>query len=372
MRPPARFPRASGRALALALALLPALGGCPAPAPPPAGLAAPDAATGSASTVPAPAATPLAAVAPTGLPTLSVPVDNPLTSERVDLGRKLFFDPRLSFGGRFACATCHDPAQAFTTAAARAIGNDGVPLARNAPTLLNAAHATTLFHDGRETTLEHQVWGPLLAPREMGNPSIGSVIERVRDLEDYGGLFERAFGGSAATMLTLAQALAAYQRTLLSADSRFDRWYYRNEASALDATEQAGFAVFTGKGRCSICHTLYGTHALFSDMRFHNTGVAWGDGRAATTQDRGRGAITGVAADERAFRTPMLRDIARTAPYMHDGSIATLEAVIAFYDRGGSPDPGLSPLMQPLRLDASERAALLAFLRALDGAPPPR
>lgn len=342
--------------------------GSAAPSPGPSTTPLPAPAT---TLLPAPATTPLPPSTPIGLPTLAVPADNPLTVERVALGRKLFFDPRLSFGGRVACATCHDPAQGFTTAAPRAIGNDGRPLARNAPTLLNAAHATTLLHDGRETSLEHQVWGPLLAPREMGNPSIGIVIERVRDLEDYAGLFERAFGGSPATMLSLAQALAAYQRTLLSAGSRFDRWYYGNESSALDATEQAGFAVFTGKGRCSICHTAYGTHALFSDMRFHNTGVAWGDGRATGARDRGRAAITGSAVDERAFRTPTLRDIARTAPYMHDGSIATLDAVIAYYDRGGNPDPGLSPRMQPLRLDATERAALLAFLRALDGVPAP-
>jgi cytochrome c peroxidase len=328
-----------------------------------------------------------------GLPRLAVPPDQPLTAEKAVLGRKLFFDRRLSPNGTMSCAMCHVPEQGFTAhELATPVGLEGRSVRRNAPTVLNVAFQKRLFHDGREITLEDQVWGPLLAPNEMGNPSIGFVVERVGSLDDYAGLFERAFAGKAVSSERIGAALAAYQRTLVAGGSRFDRWRYGGEAGALNDAEKRGFALFVGKGRCATCHVVGERDALFTDHAFHNTGIGWRrtygapertrvelapgvyaelDRRTinsvseAPASDVGRYEITRDPADRWAYRTPVLRNVAITAPYMHDGSLATLEAVVAFYDSGGIDNPGKSPLLVPLRLDADERAALAAFLRSL-------
>jgi cytochrome c peroxidase len=333
--------------------------------------------------------------APLGLPAAPVPADNPQSAEKIALGRKLFFDRRLSFNGTMSCAMCHVPEQGFTSnELATALGVEGRSLRRNAPTVLNVAYHPVLFHDGREHSLEQQVWGPLLAANEMANPSIGQVVARIRALEDYRGLFERSFGGRAATVETIGQAIAAYERTLVSGGSRFDRWRFGGEASALDATEQEGFRLFTGKARCAACHLVGERTALFSDFRFHNTGVGWrrvygapdrvrvelAPGVFAEVErkaidalfepplpDLGRFEVSVDPADRWAYKTPMLREVALTAPYMHDGSIATLEDVVEFYDRGGVDNPGRSPLLAPLRLAPDEKAALVAFLKTLTG-----
>jgi cytochrome c peroxidase len=330
-----------------------------------------------------------------GLPLLPVPADSPLTPARVALGRKLFMDRRLSRNGTMSCGMCHVPEQGFTSnEMATSIGLEGRSVRRNAPTLLNVGYLQPLFHDGRETSLETQVWSPLLAASEMGNPSVGAVVELVRGLADYRGLFERAFGGRRAGVETIGQALASYQRTLVSAGSRFDRWHYGGDAGALDPIERAGFDLFAGKGACIQCHPVTRRFALFTDQRFHNTGVGWARSmvRAATHRvqlapgvfaeipasvvatigepppaDVGRFEITQDPADRWAYRTPTLRNVALTAPYMHDGSLPTLEAVVAFYDRGGVDNPGKDPRIRPLGLDGDERRALAAFLRALTG-----
>lgn len=329
-----------------------------------------------------------------GLPALEVPPDNPSTPGKVALGRKLFFDRRLSPNRTMSCGMCHIPEQGFTAhELATAVGIEGRSVRRNAPTLLNVGYQRRLFHDGREMSLEDQIWGPLLAANEMGNPSIGYVVERIRSLRDYDGLFEAAFGSGVAAS-RIGAALAAYQRTLVAGGSRFDRWRYGGDASALSAVERHGFELFGGKARCAACHVVGERSALFTDHGFHNTGIGWRRGlplpertrvelipgvfadldrRAVESfaeppaRDVGRYEITQDPKDRWAYKTPSLRNVALTAPYMHDGSLPTLEAVIEFYDGGGVANPEKSPLVAPLGLTPEERAALAAFLRALTG-----
>jgi cytochrome c peroxidase len=324
-----------------------------------------------------------------GLPPLPPSLAAELTPARVALGRKLFFDRRLSFNGTMSCAMCHVPEEGFTSHASKlAIGMEGKSLRRNAPTLLNVAYQRHLFHDGRETSLVNQVWLPLLHPDEMANPSIGHVLKKFVELPDYANLFERAFDNAPASMETVGRALAAYQATLTAADSRFDRWQFAQDRVALSEQEQLGLTVFTGKGRCAQCHVIGAQYAAFTDNAFHVTGAGLGAidkfivplapgvetaitnaDLAAFAQsaapDLGRFEITHNAADRFAFRTPTLRNVAHTAPYMHDGSLATLEEVVEFYDRGGNAAPGKSALITPLRLSAEEKTALVVFLRAL-------
>ncbi len=313
---------------------------------------------------------------------------------RAELGRQLFFDRRLSFNGTMSCAMCHVPEEGFASNASRqAVGVEGRSLKRNAPTLLNVGFLNPLFLDGREAALAPQAWSPLLHPDEMANPSVGHLLERLRRLPDYAGRFERAFPGRGIGMDAVGEALAAYQRTLVAGDSRFDRWRWGRQPLALDAQEQHGFALFTGKAGCVRCHRVDAGHALFTDQGFHVTGAAaaWrprgpidvplapgvqttlqlADRQAYDTADPpdlGRWDISQDPRDRFAFRTPGLRNVARTAPYMHDGSLPTLTAVVDFYAAGGGAVPDRSPLLQPLALDASERQALVAFLRALDSA----
>jgi cytochrome c peroxidase len=324
-----------------------------------------------------------------GLPPLPTTLTAELTPARVALGRKLFFDRRLSFNGTMSCAMCHVPEEGFTSRASKvAVGMEGKSLRRNAPTLLNVAYQPRLFHDGRETSLVNQVWLPLLHPDEMANPSIGHVLTQFSALPDYANLFERAFNNAPASMETVGRALAAYQATLIAAGSRFDRWQFANDRAALNAQEQKGLEIFTGKGRCAQCHVIGEQYATFTDNGFHVTGAGLGainkfvvplapgvettvtnaDLAAfaqPTAPDLGRFEITHNAADRYAFRTPTLRNVAHTAPYMHEGSLATLEEVVDFYDRGGNAAPGKSALVVPLGLSAEEKKSLVSFLRAL-------
>jgi cytochrome c peroxidase len=343
------------------------------------------------------AATRRVAAPPLGLPAVPVPPDNPVTAAKVELGRKLFFDRRLSHNGTMSCAMCHLPEQGFTnTELARPVGVEGRSVRRNSPTLLNVAYMPALFHDGRESSLETQVVGPLVERSEMGNPSIGHVIARIRALPDYRGLFERAFGAGP-SVDRLGQAIASYERTLLSAASPFDRWYYGGETGALPAAAVEGFALFTGKAGCAACHTVGPGHALFTDHLFHDTGLGWykatvrAQAQAPVTvelapgvsvavarslvdsvgepepADLGRHEVTLDPADVWKFRTPTLRNVGLTAPYMHDGSLRTLVDVVKFYDRGGHQHPGIDARIRPLELSEPEIAALVAFLESLTG-----
>ncbi|MGI9233868.1 MAG: cytochrome-c peroxidase, partial [Woeseiaceae bacterium] len=309
---------------------------------------------------------------PLGLPPVPLPADNPGTEESVRLGRKLFFDRRLSANNTISCAMCHVAEQGFAQNELRnPVGIEGKSVRRNAPSIYNVAYVSRLFHDGREMSLENQIWQPLLANNEMGNLSIGIVIERIRSLSDYDTLFAAAFGRGP-DVQTIGMALANYQRMLVSGDSGFDRWYFDKDKKALSAAAQRGFALFRGKARCVACHTVGSDFALFTDGEFHNTGIGYyatmrpavaeldvllAPGRSeqvrtdllettGTVQfsDLGRYEVTGLPADRWRYRTPILRNVALTAPYMHDGSLASLRDVLEFYNRGGVPNEVLDPL----------------------------
>ncbi len=281
-----------------------------------------------------------------------VPEENPLTQEKIELGERLFFDPLLSADRSISCASCHLPERAFSDSVALSRGAHGRTGTRNAPSLLNRAYARSLFWDGRVETLEEQVLHPVHDPLEMDLP-LEEMLSRLRRHPRYPAAYRRAFR-EGVTAENTAHALASYLRTLRSGDSPVDR-YRAGDQTALSAEAQRGFTLFLGKANCTACHV----GPNFTDETFHNTGIAQGSG------DVGRFAITGVESDRGAFKTPSLREVERTAPYMHDGSLATLEEVIEFYDRGGTPNPHLDPEIRPLRLTEEEKRSLQAFLRAL-------
>ena len=311
----------------------------------------------------------------------------------IALGRKLFFDRRLSANGTLSCALCHVPEQGFTSQEQRtSVGIEGRIVRRNAPSLLNVGLLGPLFHDGREDRLENQVWGPLLAPQEMGNVSIGQVLNRLRDLPDYRGMFEAAFHRGATTD-TVGSALAAYERTLMAGGSPFDRWYFARNADSLSVEAQRGFELFRGKAGCGVCHRVDKGQALFTDQAYHNTGIGYRAAMGESTEaaqiqlapgvfavlaadrigsvsaplppDLGRYEVTQNPKDRWKYRTPGLRNVALTPPYMHDGSLPTLESVVAFYRAGGFANPDLDPNIKTLPLTDEEASDLVAFLRAL-------
>jgi len=305
-----------------------------------------------------------------GLPAIGAAAITEEARARVELGRRLFVDPQLSEDGVMACSNCHIPEHAFTVnAGSVAFGRGGHALRRNSPTVLNVSIATSLFHDGRAATLEEQVWGPLLNPEEMWNSSVEGLVGRLRYRSDYAMMFRRAFGDEGVSRRTIGAAIAAYERTLVAGGSRFDRWFYGHETDALTHEEQAGFTVFNWSG-CNACHTLEARHATFTDNRFRNTGVEWARingelGAKKARPDPGRFEVTGRAEDRHAFRTPSLRNVALTSPYMHDGSLTTLREVIDWYDRGGSADPHKDPLVKRLQLSEARKRQLEAFLNSL-------
>lgn len=272
---------------------------------------------------------------------MPVPDSNSMTRQSVVLGRRLFNDKRLSRDRTVACSSCHDPSRGFSTDAPVSPGVFGRRGHRNAPSLINRGYGRAFFWDGRTTALEIQVLDPIQNPSEM-DLTLSEATARV-NLDEA----------------TLARALANYVRSIRSGDSRFDR-YAAGQSGTLNAQEMNGVKVFRGKGNCTACHV----GPNFTDERFHNTGVAWRGGRFS---DEGRFVVTAREGDRGAFKTPTLREVARTPPYMHDGSIATLEDVIDFYDQGGRPNPYLDSEMQPRHFTAGEKSALLAFLTLLSG-----
>ncbi len=317
-----------------------------------------------------------------------------LLPERVSLGRRLFFDRRLSLNNTISCAMCHVPEQGFTShELATSVGFEGRTVRRNAPTLFNVGYLERLFHDGREFSLEDQVWGPLLAANEMANPSPGYLIRKIEALVGYREAFQQSFGDEGVSMRSIGLALAAYQRTLVAGDSPFDRWRYAGDRDALDADAIRGYRLFVGKAGCAGCHRVGPDFALFTDHAMHNTGIGYR--RSMTPQpdrvrvqiapgveieveraayaaaaepvpgDLGLYEITQNPDDRWKYRTPSLRNVALTAPYMHDGSLRTLDQVVEFYDRGGDRNPLLDPAITPLKLTAAERDDLVAFLHSL-------
>jgi cytochrome c peroxidase len=264
---------------------------------------------------------------------LPVPEDNPLTAEKIELGRQLFFDPRLSRDGSLSCASCHQPGRGFADGRVIAVGVDGRQGRRHAPSLINRGYGRAFFWDARSASLEDQVLEPIADPNELGS-SAPDASARV-----------------GVPVPAIAQALASFVRSILSGNSPFDR-FVNGDAAALTADEHDGLRLFRGKGNCTACHV----GPTLTDERTHNTGVAWRDG---VLMDRGAGRGD--------FKTPTLREVARSAPYMHDGSLPTLESVVDFYAAGGRPNPSLDPEIRPLRLTDDERRQLVSFLRALSG-----
>jgi len=334
----------------------------------------------------------LSVTPPLGLPAVTSQLD----PAEIDLGRRLFFDRRLSKNETLSCAMCHIPEQGFTqNELATPVGHLGKGVRRNVPSLYNVTFAEALFLDGREQSLEAQIWSPLLANNEMANDSREAVLAKLASNDFYRKRFAEIFE-EGLTQSTLGRALAAYQRALLSGDSPFDRWYFGGEelpikkgsgAESYPALAARGFAVFQDKG-CAACHRIDDSSALFTDGQFHNTGTGYlragralrppsvqlapgifvvptVDAETETFTDDGRYEVTGREADKWRYRTPSLRNVALTGPYMHDGSVATLEAVVAFYAEGGGGDPAQDPRTQSVQLTQSDQDALVAFLKTL-------
>jgi cytochrome c peroxidase len=291
---------------------------------------------------------------PEGVLPPMVPADNPVTAPKVALGEKLYFDPRLSKDDTVSCATCHDPLHAFAEPRPVSLGVGGAKGTRNAPTVLNAAFLQEQFWDGRAATLEEQAKGPLVNPVEMAMPDLPAVEKKIQAIAEYPPLFRAAFGDERVTIDRVAQAIASFERTLISVEAPIDR-YIAGEETAISAAAQRGWELFNGKARCNTCHGHVGAFPLFTDEQYHNLGVG---------SDPGRFAITKEPKDTGAFKTPHLRNVAKTAPYMHDGSEATLAKVMEFYNRGGNPNPNLDGGMRPLGLTPAEEADLVALLEA--------
>jgi cytochrome c peroxidase len=317
-----------------------------------------------------PIGAPAAVVAPLGLPSVSAPQDNPVTVETIALGRKLFYDPTLSANNTLSCASCHNPLQGFADGRKVSAGVEGKSGTRNAPTVLNAAYARIQFWDGRASSLEEQAAGPIANPVEM-NQSHDVCVSKLNADPAYVAEFEKAFGPGAITIRKVQNAIASFERTLLSGNSAFDRYYFGGDKEAMDPAAIRGFSIFRDRtrGNCETCHSLQEKSAIFSDGKFHNLGVGV-DGEGTLT-DLGRFDQTRVESDRGAFKTPTLRNVARTSPYMHDGSLKTLRGVVDFYAGGGNSNPWLDNEMKPLNLSAKDRDDLVAFLESLTGDVPP-
>ncbi len=288
---------------------------------------------------------------------MPAPEDNPLSAGRAALGKRLFFDKALSRDRSVSCATCHDPAQAFTDDRAAAVGVFGRKGPRRVPKLVNRGYGRSFFWDGRIATLEEQVLQPIQNELEM-DMTLDEAVNRLRDSAVYSAEFRKVFRREVHAD-DLSKALAGYVRTIVSGDSPYDR-YMNGSREALSPEARRGLDIFRGKGNCGACHI----GPNLTDESFHNTGVGWKDGKFA---DPGRFAVSGDRGDLGAFKTPTLREAAAAAPYMHDGSIATLEDVIEHYDQGGVRNPNLDRDMEPLELGEEEKQALLAFLESLSG-----
>jgi cytochrome c peroxidase len=317
-----------------------------------------------------PTGSPVEINAPLGLPPISIPPDNRPTSDSIALGRKLFYDVRLSRDDTLSCASCHNPALHFADGQQLAKGIGGQLGTRNSPSLLNAAYNTGQFWDGRADSLEQQAGSPIASPKEMNLPH-EVCLTRLNADQAYREEFTKAFGPGLITMDKVVKAIAGFERTLLSGNSPFDRYQYAGDRTALSAAAIRGLAIFTDKsrGNCATCHTIGEKFALLTDSKFHNLGAGMNSNGELT--DQGRYIHTRSDADRGAFRTPSLRNVSLTAPYMHDGSLKTLKDVIDFYVGGGNSNPQLDKEIKPLKLSAQDRIDLIIFLEALTGDMPP-
>ena len=293
-------------------------------------------------------------------------LQNPPTPERVRLGRWLFFDRRLSGDNTISCSSCHRPENAFSEPTPVSSGIRNQRGGRKAPSFVN--QAVTLFPhffwDGRAGSLEDQALGPIANPIEMGNTH-QTMIATLTKIPGYAPYFKEAFGTSEITKERVAKAIADYERTRMSGNSPWDRWRYNHEENAVSAQVKQGHELFQGKADCAQCHLSNN----FTDGQFHNLGVGWIPEKKAF-KDEGRWAISkeqGRQGDRGAFKTPTVREVTKHAPYMHDGSVATLRQVVEFYNKGGEKNPWLDPKVKPLKLTDAEIDALVAFMQALDG-----
>ncbi len=328
-----------------------------------------------------------------GLPDVPVPADNPQTPDKIALGKRLFEDKRFSGDGTISCSHCHDPAKAFTDRLPVAEGIRKQKGTRNAPTVINAAFFTTQFWDGRRPSLEAQAKDPFVNPIEHGLATHEPILATIRSDPSYPAAFRKVFGvePKSITIDQVVKAIASFERTVVAGDSPFDRYLYGGDKSAMSASAIRGLEIFRVRGRCQDCHTIGQTSAIFTDNKFHNVGVGFkriGDRimpivsafrtakRAGKDIDKsvltdrdaselGRFAVTLTPSDIGAFKTPTLRNIAVTPPYMHDGSIKTLEEVVDLYDRGGEPNPFLDSGIRQLNLSQQDKADLVEFMKAL-------
>jgi cytochrome c peroxidase len=330
-------------------------------------------ACGTASKAPEPAVKPrpIGAVmeikAPLGLPPVPMPADNPATAETIALGRRLYYDTILSKDSTISCATCHSPALGFSDGQPVSTGIGKQKGGRNAPTVINSAYNTFQFWDGRAASLEEQAAGPMQNPIEMGH-SIDGINNLLANNAAYKADFEKAFGPGPATFEKVTMAIAAFERTVLAGNSPFDKYMYGGDRKAMSPAAIRGLEVFRNpqKGNCAVCHTIEKDHALFTDNKFHNLGV--GMDSKGELKDLGRYEVTKREEDKGAFKTPTLRNIARTAPYMHDGSLKTLKEVVDFYVGGGNSNPHLDKEIKSLEhLSKQDREDLVAFMEALTG-----
>jgi cytochrome c peroxidase len=335
-----------------------------------------------------------------GLPPVPVPEDNPQTAAKIELGDKLFHDERFSSTGDVSCATCHDKEKVFTDSPLEV--SEGIKKltgTRNAPTVVNSVYMKTQFWDGRSPSLEDQALHPFVNPVEMGLKDHEPILEIVRSDPDYVKAFKEVFGktGEKVTMKEVTQAIAAFERTQVAGNSPFDRWFYGGETDALTASQKSGYEIFINQGRCVSCHVIEQTQALFTDNRFHNIGVGINNIQTeiprlageflraeatmsevdvkvltdAKTSELGRFAVVRSFDDLGAFKTPTLRNVDATAPYMHDGSVSTLRDAVVHYNNGGVTSEGdpvndfLSGGIRPLNLTDKEIDDLVAFMEAL-------
>ena len=330
---------------------------------------------------------------PLGLPPVPIPSDNPQGPEKVSLGKKLFLDKRFSQDGTVSCSTCHAPEKAFTDGLPVAVGIKGLKGTRNSPTVINAAYYTTQFWDGRAASLEEQSKGPFINPVEHGLKDFKPVLETIRKDPEYPALFSKAFGikPQEITMDHVVKAIASFERTVISGNSPFDRYMYGGQKDAMSEAAVRGLQIYRTKARCQDCHRIEQTSATFTDNKYHNLGVGFSligpelfeivekvkkagasgqklDDTVLSSRkmsELGRFAVTLDLEDIGRFKTPTLRNVAVTGPYMHDGSMETLEEVIELYDQGGEENPMLDSGIRPLRLTEQEKADLLEFLKAL-------
>jgi cytochrome c peroxidase len=307
---------------------------------------------------------------PLGLPAVPIPKDNWPTTDSIALGRRLFYETRLSKDNSLSCSSCHKPQSGFSDSRELSLGVGGTKGERHAPSLINVAYDPLLFWDGRVLSLEDQVGSPIANVLEM-NQTHAASVDKLKDDPLYQQMFLAAFGTQDVTMQRMENALASFERTILSGNSAFDRYQYEGKKDALTPAQVRGLTVFMDpeRGNCAACHTVSQKYALFTDGKFHNTGEGAGDsaGDSAQFNDLGRFVVTKVEAERGAFKTPTLRNVALSGPYMHDGKLKTLKDVVDFYAGRGNSNVNLDKRVAAIVLNGRDRSDLVEFLNALTG-----